>query len=476
MQVLRRFAALVAAATWLAVFAGMVTLLATGASAQIRPRDVWQYQVAVTPDGSTTPNRPPSSGPYSAKFTVQNTGSYADTYALTCSTSSNVTCTGLSTSSVTLNPGGKATIFATYTVGAVGTGTLTLRARSDESGVQDTGFFTVPVVVPAPTITIVAPGDTVYSRTPLILVTYTNGSGTVDTSTLAVTWGSTSVKALGRYHDRLFEWEVDGASHELSPGGTKQLYVYVCTVSGPCSSVSPDVLLAPSPRPILSLKPMPLEAHGRQFAAPFGPGIGVSGGGAKCRVALEAAFLGTSSYPAGRKWLRVEAQATIGGTPYTVYDSVEVVLVERRTTPYGSGWWPSGVMRLVSSGDDAILVASDGNASVFRGAGSGAAYLAPPGQTATLVKVGSTWELRFRGGGKVTFDSYGRQTTIVDINGNTDSITYHTTDQVNRITDPKGKSFTFSYGNPNSTVSVFPLMPLGQFHYGVQGMGPIRIK
>lgn len=24
---------------------------------------------------------------------------------------------------------------------------------------------------------------------------------------------------------------------------------------------------------------MPLEAHGRQFAAPFGPGVGVSGGG-----------------------------------------------------------------------------------------------------------------------------------------------------------------------------------------------------
>jgi YD repeat-containing protein len=379
------------------------------------------------------------------------------------------------------------------------------------------------------TLAVVSPIGTVHTRTPLVLVRYGAPGVAVDTGSLIVRWGGVDVKALGRSNDGLFEWEVDGASHALSPGGSKQLYVYACAVGGACTSATSTVTLAASPQPMLSLKPMPLEAHGRQFAAPFGPGIGVSGAGdlemaiatpayhslnaprtagltyasrqaypralvnvdlefpgsapsaltmrlkdggvtvdsavfgsptcssggtPTCRVALEAAFLGTSSYPAVRKWLRVEAQATVNGTPYTVYDSVEVVLVDRRTTPYGSGWWPSGIMRLVPTGEDAMLVASDGTASIFRGANQGEDYLAPPGNTSTLVKTGSTWELRFRGGGKVTFDSMGRQSGVVDINGNTVAITYNTTtDQVNRITDPIGKYFTFSYGNPNTTVS-----------------------
>jgi len=484
-------------------------------------------EVFVDPDGAPLAANPNSSG-LTATFQVYTTSLWDETVQLSCGRTGQVTSCSVASSVVVPGNGeGPLEVQVTYATGSAGTGTLVLYATW-AGWDDDQGSYNVTVSPPPPTITVVTPGNTVYTRTPLVLVKYTNGYGTVDTSSLVVTWGGTNVKALGRYNDRLFEWEVDGSANELTPGGTKQLYVYVCSTSGPCSSATRNVTLASSPRPILSLKPMPLEAQGRQFSAPLGPGIGVSGGGdiqmgistpayysfnsprtagltfssrqaypralvnvdlefpgsvpssltmrlkdggatvdsavfsspncstggaAKCRIALEAAFLGASYYPAVRKWLRVEAQATIGGTPYTVYDSVEVVLVDRRTTPYGSGWWPSGVMRLVSSGDDAVLVASDGNATVFRGAGSGAAYLAAPGQTSTLVKVGSTWELRFRGGGKVTFDPQGRQTTIVDINGNVDSITYNTTDQVNRIKDPKGKYFTFTYGNPNSTVS-----------------------
>ncbi len=142
--------------------------------------------------------------------------------------------------------------------------------------------------------------------------------------------------------------------------------------------------------------------------------------------------------------MKVEAVATISGVVHSTVDSVEVVLVDRRTTPYGSGWWPSGVMRIVAAGTDAVLVGSDGTASIFRGYLD--TYLSPPGNTSTLKSLGTAgWELRFRGGGKVTFDSQGRQTAVIDANSNSTSISYLSTDQINQITDPVGKKFTFAY-------------------------------
>src|SRR5439155_1516448 len=179
----------------------------------------------------------------------------------------------------------------------------------------------------------------------------------------------------------------------------------------------------------------PLEALGRQFGAPFGPGLAVSGGevetgigipayvsmGAghsaglvystrqsypralvpidleltwpagtpdqikvilydsggtkldslavssptcatgparRCRLVLQGVFSGPPglSTPT-RKWLTVEARVTSGATTHIATDSVEVVLVDGRTTRQGSGWWAKGALRL----GEGITLGYDGN-------------------------------------------------------------------------------------------------------------------
>jgi RHS repeat-associated protein len=127
-------------------------------------------------------------------------------------------------------------------------------------------------------------------------------------------------------------------------------------------------------------------------------------------------------------------------------DSVEVVLVDRRTTTYGSGWWPAGVPKLVAAGSDRLLVGASGAATVYRGNGD-SLYVSPPGDFSVLTKTASGWQLSPRGStAKLVFDGNGRPIASVDQNGNRDSIAYNgATDQVTALLDPVGKTITFGY-------------------------------
>src|SRR5438552_345196 len=61
------------------------------------------YGVAVTPDHATI-TRPANQTGLSEAFLVQNTGLVRTMFNLACSTTGGITCTGLTTTSVTLDP------------------------------------------------------------------------------------------------------------------------------------------------------------------------------------------------------------------------------------------------------------------------------------------------------------------------------------------------------------------------------------
>ena len=103
--------------------------------------------VAVTPDGQVTATRTSHTGGHSVSFTVSNTGTGADTYALTCTSTGSVGCGGVTPPSVNLGGSGSTNVTVTYSAGNVGTGVLTLTAAG--IGVNDAGSYSVPVAAPA---------------------------------------------------------------------------------------------------------------------------------------------------------------------------------------------------------------------------------------------------------------------------------------------------------------------------------------
>ena len=165
----------------------------------------------------------------------------------------------------------------------------------------------------------------------------------------------------------------------------------------------------------------------------------------QCRLVLQGDFSASTFSTPVRKWLIVQVAVT-SGTTKTTTDSTEVVLVDRRATRYGAGWWPSAFSEMFGAGNDRILVAPNGTGTIYRGNGD-SLYLPPPGATTVLVKTSTGWELHPRATtAKVVFDASGRLSKTVDQNGNRDSLLYSgATDQLDSIIDPLGKVIRFTY-------------------------------
>ncbi len=175
----------------------------------------------------------------------------------------------------------------------------------------------------------------------------------------------------------------------------------------------------------------------------------------RCRAVLQADFSSGSYSVPTRKWLTIQAQVDSGVTTQISTDSVEVVVVDRRTTQYGSGWWPTALTKLVAAGNDRVLVSALGTAAIYRGNGD-SVYLSPPGDFTVLTKAGTGWALSPRGSlARAVFDSYGRLVNMVDQNGNADTLLYSgTSDQLLVMADPIGKRITLTYDG-NGQFSTF---------------------
>ncbi|MBK9069372.1 MAG: RHS repeat protein [Gemmatimonadetes bacterium] len=181
----------------------------------------------------------------------------------------------------------------------------------------------------------------------------------------------------------------------------------------------------------------------------------VTGAVPRCRGVLAGDFTSSSFPVPTRKWLRVEVAVAASDSTRTVSDSVEVVLVDRRSSMYGNGWWPSVATKVVAAGDDRLLVAPSGAATVYRGFGD-SLYVPPPGSFTFLTRTATGWVLRARGDSAVVrFDSYGRLAAAVDQNGNRDSLVYKgATDTLWKVRDPVGSEIVLTYtGNALSSIT-----------------------
>jgi YD repeat-containing protein len=76
---------------------------------------------------------------------------------------------------------------------------------------------------------------------------------------------------------------------------------------------------------------------------------------------------------------------------------------------------------------------------------------APANVSATLILGATSWTMTFPNGETRTFDiTYGHLLSISDRNGNTTQIAYDSSNRLSVVTDPAGRSLTFTYGSPTS--------------------------
>ncbi|MGH7538349.1 MAG: hypothetical protein ACREMF_06925, partial [Gemmatimonadales bacterium] len=488
------------------------------------------YAVLVTPAGGSQAHLQ-NTGPWTAVFTVENTGDFWDLYLLTCSTTGGMSCVSVQPDELSLNPDQSAQVTVTYNVGT-SSGDVKLTATGQAFA---TGWYTVTT---NPDITFIVPVLTsgsrsvVRNRQPIVRAFLTAKGSPLDTTKTVLTWRTSTDTitkfqadslAMARHNRALLEWEVDSARW-LAIGDSALITIKACAQNALCTTVTRWAVLPNDSKPVLGFAGRPLESLGRGFGAPFGPGLAVNGaevetgfgipsytslgtarraglvystrtsypralvpvdleltwpvgtpdqiklillegstkldslvltsptcatGSARrCRAVLQGDFSASSFSTPTRKWLTVEARITSGAVTHIAADSTEVVIVDRRATPYGSGWWPSAYLQLVAAGSDRLLVGPAGTAAIYRGVGD-SVYLPPPGDFTALVKVGTSRELRPRGStAKLVFDANGRLFKSLDPNGNRDSIAFSgSSDQITAFVDPVGKTITFTYAS-----------------------------
>ncbi len=497
-----------------------------------------------SPTVTTVPSavtQDPNRGPFTQVFTVANncTVPFA-ALTLSCAQAGNASCGGVTPVSwPSLGVGQSFQDTLTYSTGAGGTGTASLQVNWGELGGPVFGTLTVTITaVTLPTLTLLVPRLTsgsravVSNRTPTIRATILKGTYPLDTTRTALVWKTDTVTkwrgdslTVARANRGLVEWEVDSVAGLNGAGADSALItVRACDTHAFCSTVTRYAVLPNDSTAALSWLGTPPVVSNGAFAAPFGPGLSVSGAevetgfssipyfamgsprgaglvystrtsyprvlvpvtlelrgatapdqmvvrlfdgatkldslkvttptcatgaAARCRVVLQGDFSAASFATPTRKWLKVEVAVTKGLVVRTSVDSIETVVVDRRATMYGSGWWPSALLKLVGAGSDRVLVSPTGTATIYRGNGD-SLYLPPVGSFVGLTKTASGWELRARGDSAVVrFDANGRIRAAQDRNGNLDSLVYGSgnLDTLKALRDPTAHVMTFAYNS-----------------------------
>src|SRR5690606_34044927 len=105
----------------------------------------------------------------------------------------------------------------------------------------------------------------------------------------------------------------------------------------------------------------------------------------------------------------------------------KMIVVNRRSSPYGRGWWLAGLERAYEQADGAVLVVlGDGSAKLYSRNADGT-YTPPAGEYARLQRntTEGGWDRILPGGGRVHFDASGRHVYTEDRDGNRTRFRYN---------------------------------------------------
>jgi RHS repeat-associated protein len=140
--------------------------------------------------------------------------------------------------------------------------------------------------------------------------------------------------------------------------------------------------------------------------------------------------------------------------------------------PLGFGWTHSfNVLLTVNGGGSVTVKEGDGGAIAFTPTGGGNYSPSTPGVFDVLKQNGGgTFTLTRKNQTKLNFSAAGKLTSIVDRNGNTQTLTYNGGGRLASIADSSGRSYTFSYdGSGRITSLTDPIARVLQYTYDTAG-------
>ncbi len=388
------------------------------------------YSVAVTPDGAATPARLTNTQGYTETFTVTNTGNTANTYAVTCGGSANVTCRGVSRASVPLNAGESATDTARYDVGAVGTGTLTLTATGTNA--SDGGSYSVPVVAPSaqpPVVdaTTVNPGA-VEERGGCVTIAM-GAAAAAECGDLRVVHALPTTRTLNKARTPTLLYNTQFA-HPFPLVAAK--------ITLPATAVIPDSITG-----TLTINAVP-RARGKWLGTEWMPGK-------TRRVVL--GFDGLSD-ATGIYSYTVEFRTWYPSTNQPTTATVLLPIVNRTSSPFGAGWWLAGLERLDVG--TMIWVGGDGSVRQYQAVRPNVWAAPNVDHPDTLRKEANGTYMRYdRDSVRVRFDTTGLHIATINRQGHTTTFSY-ASGRLTKITLPPDttKVYGFTYDGSGLLQSV----------------------
>lgn len=184
--------------------------------------------------------------------------------------------------------------------------------------------------------------------------------------------------------------------------------------------------------------------------------------GATRRVAVSGDWLkstGIYSYT-------LEVTNWYGTSGYKASISGQRIVVDRRTSPYGTGWWLSGLEQLVTQPDGTLLwVGGDGSARRYVSAGSGIYLGNNRSRPDTISFNGSEYARHVPGKVRVYFNSAGRHIRTTDAAGLTTTFAYNSYGGVYRITLPSGSDVRRIDLSYNSAGKLYRVNTHGRYVY-----------
>ena len=178
---------------------------------------------------------------------------------------------------------------------------------------------------------------------------------------------------------------------------------------------------------------------------------------AQMGVQFDDASLGTGAY-----YYTVVLKAYWGGTVRETSQTVRLLVLSERDSPYGAGWSVAGLERVVFGPSDSLITIDHAGTIQFwrrtSCTSNSCVYEPPSGEFDKLERLGLPTEplfityVRTRvDGSKLTFDWSGRCVSSDDVFGNRTRYVwrYNDSERLDSIIDPVGKAIVFGYDGSN---------------------------